>query len=69
MKYMNEQQPKTPLSPEMQQVLQEEAIEAEILAAMDAAAEEGMHITREDAIDALLSKEKNPPPEYPAKKE
>lgn len=62
-KYMTEHQPVAPLSEEMQALLQKEALEAEILAAMDAAAEEGLHITREDAIQVLLEKQKNLPQE------
>lgn len=41
------------ISPEMRQLLEEEAIEAEIEGAMDAALEEGYFITREEAIKIL----------------
>jgi hypothetical protein len=48
----------TPLSPEMHKLLQEESLEAEIQGAIDAAAEEGMQITRDEAIETLLQKNK-----------
>lgn len=46
------------ISPEMRQILAEEIIESEIDAAMDAAAEEGIVITREAAIE-MLNKSQN----------
>lgn len=44
------------LSPELQKILEEQAFEAEIQAAIDAAAEEGFPITREEAIKILHKK-------------
>lgn len=54
-------QPINHLSPEMQQLLEEESIEAEIRAAIDAAAEEGIYISRQEAIETLNQKIKIPP--------
>ena len=45
------------ISAEMRQILEEEIIESEISAAMDAATEEGIHITREKAIEILLGRQ------------
>lgn len=47
------------ISESMRQLLEEEIIESEIEAAMDAAAEENIHIVREEAIRVLLRKEKD----------
>ena len=61
----NERKPRSPggghqitenngdISPELRQLLEEEAIGAEIEAAVDAGLEQGMIITREDAIRIL----------------
>lgn len=46
------------LSPELHQILLEEAIEGEIEAAVDAALEEGHLITRDEAIDLLRARNK-----------
>lgn len=46
------------LSSEMLELLKEEALEAEILAAIDAAAEEGILITRDEAISYLIQETK-----------
>lgn len=42
------------LSPEVRKILEEEAKEAEVKAAIDAAAEEGMIVTREEAKKILF---------------
>ena len=44
------------LSPEMEQLLKDESAEAEVAAAVDAAAEEGMIITREEAVKIMVAK-------------
>lgn len=46
-----------PISDELKKLLEEEAQEAEIQSAIDAAAEEGLTITREETIDILRPKE------------
>lgn len=57
-KTMKEQDlPNGNLSEGLRQLLDEEAAEAEIEAAMDAALEEGMIVSREEAIKILLSKQ------------
>lgn len=48
------------LSPEVRAVLEEEANEAEIQAAIDAAAEEGRTISREEAVQILQTQQNNP---------
>ena len=45
------------LSPELRAILEDESNEAEIQAAIDAAAEEGIIVTREEAAKALLEKQ------------
>lgn len=45
---------KKELSPALEQLLKEEAVEAEIQSAIDAALEEGFTITREEAISFLI---------------
>lgn len=47
------------LSPEIRAVLEEEAHEAEIQAAIDAAAEEGRIISRKEALRILQSQQGN----------
>lgn len=47
------------ISPELRKLFQEEAVEAEIQAAIDAALEEGIIITREEAIKILKSPKDN----------
>lgn len=60
----NEQCPKgeqdDQLSPEMRRLLEEEAAEAEIETAIDAALEEGIIISREEAIEILFRKQSKP---------
>lgn len=48
------------LSPEMRKLLEEEAAEAEIETAIDAALEEGIMISREEAIKILFHKQSEP---------
>ncbi len=58
---------KKELSPELEQLLKEEAIEAEIQSAVDAALEEGFVITREEAISFLIQMEKQDKDSSPQK--
>ena len=56
---MTEQENKLPngeLSPELSDLLRDESKEAEIKAAIDAAAEEGIFVTRDEGARMLLEK-------------
>jgi len=56
---MTEQENKLPngeLSPELSDLLRDESKEAEIKAAIDAAAEEGIFVTRDEVARMLLEK-------------
>ncbi|OGE16164.1 hypothetical protein A3F00_04515 [Candidatus Daviesbacteria bacterium RIFCSPHIGHO2_12_FULL_37_11] len=58
-KIMTEQENKLPngeLSPELSDLLRDESKEAEIKAAIDAAAEEGIFVTRDEVARMLLEK-------------
>lgn len=53
------------ISQELKDLLDRESREAEIQAAMDAAAEEGIYLTREEAIVALILNKHEATPEEP----
>lgn len=59
MEKRTEDLPNGELSPELQGFLENEAREAEIQAAIDAAAEEGIDISREEAAKVLLNEKKD----------
>lgn len=60
--------PNGELSPEIIQILEDEAKEAEIQAAIDAAAEEGIIVSREEAARILLERQQaeNQPEQTPS---